>query len=138
VSTQEAYGKLLDRLYAKIPKSGDEKKRFEVPNPSSTIVGNRTFLQNFKQLCDALNREKQHLLRYFSKELATAGALEGDQAVFQGRFDNTLLRRLTDDYVQQFVICPVCRGPDTKLVREDRFRFLVCEACGAKSAVRQV
>ncbi|MFQ5763057.1 MAG: translation initiation factor IF-2 subunit beta [Candidatus Bathyarchaeia archaeon] len=134
----ENYEALLGRLYSKIPTVATEKKRFEVPHVQSMTAGSRTFIQNFRQISEALNREKEHVLRYFLKELATAGSLEGEQAVFQGKFYNELLRRLTEDYVQAFIICPVCKGPDTKIVKEDRLRFLVCEACGAKSSVRQV
>jgi translation initiation factor 2 subunit 2 len=36
------------------------------------------------------------------------------------------------------VICPICKRPDTKIVKERRFHFLICEACGAKSSIRPV
>jgi len=100
------------------------------------LVGNRTFIKNFKQICGALRRDEQHLLKFVAKELATAGSMEGEQAVFQGKFDKSLMERILDDYVNGYVICPVCRSPDTKIVKEERFRFLICEACGAKSSVR--
>ena len=127
---------MLDRLYARLPKVISEGRRFEVPKPSTIIVGNRTIVQNFKQICDAMNRDVSLVLRYMAKSLATAAGSEGDQAVFHGRFDSAVIRRLLDDFVQDYVICPVCRRPDTKLVREGRLRFLICEACGAKSSVR--
>jgi len=31
-----------------------------------------------------------------------------------------------------------CKRPDTKLVKEKRLSFLVCNACGAKSAIKQI
>jgi translation initiation factor 2 subunit 2 len=77
-------------------------------------------------------------MRYMAKELATAGSLEGDQSVFQGKFNGVLIDRIVDDYIKEYVTCPVCSSPDTKLIREERFRFLVCEACGAKSSVRAI
>lgn len=87
-------------------------------------------------MAEALNREPNHLLRYLAKELATAAGFEGDLAIFQGRFGMDTLRRSLEAYVRDCVRCPVCGSPDTKLVREDRYRFLICEACGAKSSVR--
>jgi translation initiation factor 2 subunit 2 len=57
-------------------------------------------------------------------------------AVFQGRFTQEILGKALNVYVRDCVICPVCRSPDTRIVREERLRFLMCEACGAKSPVR--
>lgn len=136
--TDENYVQWLDRLYGKVPKTVTANSRFEIPEPVCNALGNRVFIQNFKQVCEVIGRDQQRLLRYLSRELATAGCIEGDQAAFQGKFSSVLIRRIIDDYVQEFVICPVCRSPDTKLIREERFRFLVCEACGARSSVRVV
>ncbi|MFQ5998375.1 MAG: translation initiation factor IF-2 subunit beta [Candidatus Bathyarchaeia archaeon] len=136
--SDEKYNGWLDRLYATIPTKASEASRFEVPVPISVAAGNRTFIQNFHDICQALSRDQQHFVKYLAKELATAGSIEGEQAVFQGKFSHTLIKRIIDDYVQEYVLCPVCHSPDTKIVKEDRFRFLVCEACGAQSSVRVV
>ncbi len=135
---EKEYEEWLDRIYSSLSKDATSKTRFEPPKPSVVAAGNRTYIQNFKQLCAVLNRECQHLMRYMVKELATAGSIEEDHAVFQGKFNTALINRIVDDYIKEYVLCPVCRGPDTKVIREERFRFLVCEACGAKSSVRAI
>jgi translation initiation factor 2 subunit 2 len=68
--------------------------------------------------------------------MATAGTVDGVRAIFQGKFRSDALDRLVQRYVEEFVVCPVCKRPDTKIVKERRFSFIVCEACGAKSSVR--
>jgi translation initiation factor 2 subunit 2 len=45
------------------------------------------------------------------------------------------MNRLLNIYTQRFVICPVCKRPDTKMDRQERYTFLTCEACGARSPV---
>jgi translation initiation factor 2 subunit 2 len=40
--------------------------------------------------------------------------------------------------MEGFVTCPVCKRPDTKIVKEKRLSFLVCNACGAKSSIKQL
>ncbi|MEM2123346.1 MAG: translation initiation factor IF-2 subunit beta, partial [Candidatus Bathyarchaeia archaeon] len=77
----------------------------------------------------------RHLIKVMSKELATAGGLEDVRAVFQGRFSDITIKRLIDIYVKRYVICPICKGPDTNIVKEGRFNFLLCEACGARSSI---
>jgi len=132
------YGELLKRAYSQLPPEVFEHKRFEIPKPKSTIAGARTNLYNFKEICDALNREPNHLLRFLSREMATAGTTDGTRAIFQGRFEQGGLERLIKRYVDEFVMCPVCKRPDTKIVKEKRLYFLVCEACGARSPLRPV
>jgi len=132
------YKELLKRAHSQLPPDVFERKRFEVPKPRSFTVGMKTIIHNFKEICEAFNRDPQHLLRYLSREMATAGTISGGRAIFQGKFPHDTLERLVQHYAVAFVICPVCKRPDTKIVREKRLSFMVCDACGAKSSVRSM
>jgi len=132
------YEKMLDEAYAQLPPEVFKHERLEVPKPVCTVFGSRTILRNFKEICDVLRRDPVHVLRFLSKEMATAGTVEGARAIFQGRFEPETLRRLIERYMQNYVTCPVCKRPDTKVVKEKRLYFLVCEACGARSPVKPV
>jgi len=132
------YERMLKEAYSKIPPEVLRHKRFEVPRPQSAIIGSRTILYNFKDVCETLNRDPVHILRFLLREMATAGTMDGSRAIFQGKFDPETLRRLIDRYVRNFVMCPVCKRPDTHIVKEKRLQFLICDACGAKSPVRVV
>lgn len=131
----EEYGKLLERAYADLPKTLGTGERFEIPKVVGIRMGRRTIIQNFGDIITRLNREPHHLLKFLSKELATAASLDGARAIFQGRFDVGTVTRLLHIYAQRFVICPICKRPDTKIEKEDRFMFLRCEACGARSSI---
>jgi len=133
-----SYEELLKRAHSQLPPEVFEHKRFEVPKVRSGTIGMRTYIVNYKEIAEALNRDQLHLLRYLSREMATAGAIDGARAIFQGKFNNDTLNRLIQHYAEEFVICPVCKRPDTKIMKEKRFSFLSCEACGAKSSVRTI
>jgi translation initiation factor 2 subunit 2 len=132
------YEELLRRARSQLPREVFERKRFEIPRPRSLTVGMRTIVHNFKEICEAFNRDPQHLLRYLSREMATAGTISGGRAIFQGKFPHDTLERLVRHYATAFVVCPVCKRPDTRIVKEKRLSFLICEACGAKSSVRSL
>jgi len=132
------YEEMLKRAYSKLPSKVFEWKRFDIPKPRCFTIGMRTILHNFKEICDILNRDPHHVLRFLSREMATAGNIDGARAVFQGKFPYDTLERLIKRYVDEFVTCPICKRPDTKIVKERRFYFLICEACGAKSSIRPV
>jgi translation initiation factor 2 subunit 2 len=132
------YERLLERARGKLPKEIVKSERFEIPKMRFTVVGNRTIIHNFREIADILNRNPQHLLKYLSGEMATAATLDGERAIFQGKFTQETLERLVKLYAEYFVICPVCRRPDTKIVKERRLSFIICEACGARSPVKSV
>jgi len=132
------YEDLLKRVYSQLPPEVFKPKRFEIPRVSSTVAGMRTVIHNFKEIVNVLNRSPQHLMKFLTREMATAGTLEGDRAIFQGRFSEESLQNLINRYTRDYVICPICKRPDTKIVKEKRIYFLVCEACGAKSSIRPI
>jgi len=134
--TVKEYEKLLERAKKLLPEETHKLERLELPRPICTVVGNRTILQNFKDICTAINRDQQHVLRFLSREMATASSISGARATFQGKFSEESLKRLLNRYVQEFVTCPVCSRPDTKMEKKERILLLVCEACGAKSPLR--
>jgi translation initiation factor 2 subunit 2 len=68
------------------------------------------------------------------KELATPGSIEGETLVLQTSITTEMVKKKIESYAKEFVYCKVCGKPDTKLVKEDRLSFIVCEACGAKSS----
>ena len=134
---EERYMELLDQALSQLPSDIERKDRFELPETSSSVMGNRTILHNLKEICDKLRREREQLLTYLSKELATAGSLDGTTAVFQGKFGHTTISNLIERYAQEFVFCAICHKPDTRLVKDGRYTFLVCDACGAKSSAKR-
>jgi translation initiation factor 2 subunit 2 len=134
----EEYTKMLDKAMAKLPRKVGTGERFEIPEIEGVGIGNRTIIRNFNAISQALNRDPHHLLRFLSKEMATAATFDGSRAIFQGRFTVESIRRLLGIYAQRYVICPICKRPDTKISKEERFYFLVCEACGAKSSLMSI
>lgn len=134
----DEYEKLLDRALKQIPHTSPGEDRFKIPEPEVDVTGNRTTLRNLKDIADALNREPTHLMRYLLREVGTAGNLDGVKGLFQGKFEVDVLRDRVNRYVEEFVICPECGKPDTKIMKQGRAHLLKCEACGARHSVKGV
>jgi len=132
------YESLLRRARSMIPDVELKRERLEIPRLNHAVIGMRTLVFNFKELADALDRDPQHVLKFLSGEMATAATMQGSRAIFQGKFPQDTLQRLLKRYVEVFVVCPICKRPDTKIVREKRLSFLICKACGARSAIKQL
>lgn len=132
------YEEMLEKAIKELPKEIKTKQRFEIPQAVCEIVGNKTVLRNFGEILVTLRRDANHLSKFLLKELATAGSVENNTLVFQGRISREIIQRKIEDYVKRFVICKECKNPDTKLVKEDRITIMKCEACGARSAVESI
>jgi len=135
----EKYLKALDRALEKIPKKTISGERFEEPRAEIMVFGKtKTMVRNFADIARTLNRDPHHILKFLSKEMATAGTYDGQRVYFQGSFKRDSIAPLLHIYITKYVVCPICRRPDTKIKKSGRFTTLTCEACGAKSPVRSV
>ena len=132
------YDELLKLACSQMPEVSLKRERLELPRLYITTVGMRTIISNFNEVADVLNRDPQHILKFLTREMATAATFNDNRAVFQGKFKRDSFERLLQRYMEAYVICPVCKRPDTKIVKEKRLSFLVCNACGAKSSIKQL
>jgi translation initiation factor 2 subunit 2 len=132
------YEELLKKARSQIPETASKHERLELPRLNHSVIGMRTVVYNLKEIAEALNRDPQHLLKFLTREMATAATLQESRAIFKGKFYRDTFERLIRRYMEIFVICSVCNLPDTRIVKEKRLSFIVCEACGAKSSVRQL
>jgi translation initiation factor 2 subunit 2 len=132
------YDELLKRACSQMPEVSFKRERLELPRLFIRIIGMRTIISNFKEVADVLNRDPHHILKFLTREMATAATFHDSRAIFQGKFRRDSFERLLKRYMESFLICPVCKRPDTKIVKEKRLSFIVCNACGAKSSVKQL
>jgi len=132
------YAELLKRARAEIPEVTLKKERLEMPRLMVSTVGMRTTISNFQEVAETLDRDPQHILKFLTREMATAATYHDGRAIFQGKFPRDTFERLMQRYMESFVTCPVCKRPDTKIVKEKRLSFIVCNACGARSSIKQL
>ena len=134
--TKADYESLLKRIEKNISKDAKDTQRFELPTVEITWEGKKTILRNFGDYPKALRRDTNIILQYLSKEFAVPAERVGEKAIFVGKRDPDDFTRLFKIYLKDYVECPTCTSPDTKVERENRISFLICEACGAKSTIK--
>ena len=134
--TKSDYEKLLKRIEKDISKKSDTQTRFELPAVDVTWEGKKTILRNFIDFPKALRRDPNIILQYLSKEFAVPAERVGEKVIFVGQRDPDDFKRLFQIYLKDYIECPTCTSPDTKVEKEHRIAFLICEACGAKSTIK--
>lgn len=131
------YNDLLDRAIFKLPNEKVLNERFTVPDIKLYSEGKTTIIDNFLLISDVLRRDKDHLMKYLTRELGTAGKIEGQKALFQGHFTKEQININIKSYINEYVICSECNRPDTTLEKIDRILILKCAACGAHRPVKK-
>ena len=130
------YEEMLDRAKDILPDETEETSRFEIPKARGHLEGAKTIVNNWQQITSTLQRKPEHLLKYVQKELATPGEIIKDSVVFGSKLPASRLNEKIQQYAEEFVFCPTCGKPDTKLSKEDGVFFLTCQACGSKNSIR--
>jgi translation initiation factor 2 subunit 2 len=135
--TNVEYETLLKRIKENLGDTIKESStRFELPVVDVMWEGQKTFLRNFSEFPKILRRDPDKVLQYLSKEFAVPAERLGEKAMFIGRRAPDDFTRLFQIYVKDYLECPTCKSPDTKILKENRISFLICEACGAKSTLK--
>ena len=135
--TKADYEELLKRIEKNISKKSDSNTRFELPIVDVRWEGKKTILRNFMDFPKAFRRDANIILQYLSKEFSVPAERVGDKVIFVGRRDPEDFKRLFEIYLKDYIECPTCTSPDTKVEKEHRISFLICEACGAKSTIKR-
>jgi translation initiation factor 2 subunit 2 len=131
------YKKLLKKTRKELPEAVFQKERFEIPKVLGHMQGNRTIISNFVQIANVLRRDSDHMLKYILKELATPGEIKKSGSVIFGtKIPASRINEKIRKYANEFVLCPECGKPDTKIEKEGNFAFLKCTACGSKHHVK--
>jgi translation initiation factor 2 subunit 2 len=133
----DPYEALLKKAYANVTVQSESTERFTVPEAKVYIEGKTTVLENFAEIADVVRRDQDHLMKFLLGELGTAGKIDGNRAIFNGKFEQSLVNGLIRSYVDDYVICSECGKPDTRLVKDDRVLLLRCDACGGHRPVRK-
>jgi translation initiation factor 2 subunit 2 len=124
----EPYETLLKKAYANVTEPSESVERFTVPEAKAYIEGKTTVLENFAEIADVVRRDQDHLMKFLLGELGTAGKIDGNRAIFNGKFEPSLINNLIKNYVDDYVICSECGKPDTRLVKDDRVLLLRCRS----------
>jgi translation initiation factor 2 subunit 2 len=129
------YEEQLDKVLDETPDVEATDERFELPDTEVRQEGSVTVFENFRAVCDRLDRDPDHVLKYLQRELGTSGHIdESRRARLTGSFGSERLDRAIDAYFDAYVRCSECGLPDTRLERENGVEVLRCAACGARTA----
>lgn len=137
---EELLGRIFGILRANNPELAGEKVKTILKPPQVLREGTKkTVFVNFTELCKTMHRQGEHVMGYLNAELGTSGSLDGqERLIMKGRFTPKVFEGVLRRYVNEYVICNMCKSTDTLLNREQRLFMLRCQSCGASRSVSAV
>jgi translation initiation factor 2 subunit 2 len=145
-STRDAqYKEMLTRVFLQLRQSKTlptEQKSWRIRQPEVVRIGtNKSAWINFQEICDILRRTSEHLSRFVFVELGTDGSIVGDQQlVLKGRYLSKHIEHLLRKYMNEYVLCQMCKSMNTALSRDPSIRLytMKCDNCGSSRSVQQI
>lgn len=134
----ESYEKLLKKAEEEMPEKVLKSDRFEVDKVLGHIEGNKTVIVNLGKIAKQLSRPVENLLKYLLKELATPGKFVRGRAILGSKVAASRINKKIKQYVSEYVLCPSCYKPDTKLNEKKGIYYIKCLACGAERPVKSI
>lgn len=125
-----SYVDLLKRGRSQVPDKVKGDIRFEMPKAETLDEGKATVIPNFKQICDALRRDPEHVLKWLQRELGAPCVNSGGRAIIQRKLGRNAVNEKMEEYLREYVLCNECGKPDTHFEKDHRVHILRCEACG--------
>jgi len=87
-------------------------------------------IKNFESVCYEVNRNIQHVKNYFKKELSIhLTFVKSRGLVFKGKYALNYLKKILNNYLDQYVFCKKCKKHDTILSINGSLERISCNAC---------
>lgn len=137
MSSREEYLSMLAEARKLAPEVVRMAERFNPPEPEVVIEGRKTHVVNFKEIAEVLDRDLRLIATYLSKKLGAPYIITEKERklILSRRIKPELVRSRLETFVNTYVVCPLCKRPDSALVKFRRGLLLKCKACGAETPV---
>lgn len=132
------YDALLDKAYKQLDSIKQETQRFVVPELENLVQGRRTILKGINGIAKTLERDPQHILKYFVKETGVPATYADGNVILNGAINSFKVKQIYERYVDEFVFCKQCKKPETRIITERGVLLLKCDVCGAMNPVRKL
>ncbi|KAL9137173.1 MAG: hypothetical protein Q9175_001630 [Cornicularia normoerica] len=115
--------------------------RYKMERLQSKIEGKgngiKTVIVNLSSVAQSLARPPSFVIKYFGFELGaqTNTNPADDRWIINGAHEASKLQDYLDGFINKFVLCKMCKNPETEVKIKDGHITLDCKACGRRSDV---
>ena len=118
----------------------DPEYRYKMPSVVGKVEGRgngiKTVIFNVVELAESLHRDPGEVTKFFGCDLGaqTTWNADTERGIVNGAHTDVVLQQLVSKYIENFVLCPSCRLPETQYKIKNEIIYHKCAACGAKES----
>ena len=80
------------------------------------MANKKTYIANFRAICNKLNRTEDEVKLFFEKELATVISINNNGSlIITGIYKQQGILKILNNYILEFVTCKECKSCDTNV-----------------------
>lgn len=117
----------------------DCEYRYKMPavicGTESSGNGIKTAIINYKSIGDHLHRSPEELVKFMEYNLHTKSKCTYDRLLLNGNFTKEHLQSCIYEYIETFVLCKVCRLPETVYRYKKKDLMYKCMSCGHRDFI---
>jgi len=126
---------LLERLFNELGTRNITKIKLD--KPQIELLNKKTYISNCNHICSQINRDPEDLKTFVENELKISASITGDKKILlNGTFKPKVVIDAITNYILKYVHCTKdCGSFDTKIITENRIKFLYCNVCHSKRSI---
>lgn len=131
---------LIDRAYSGLNKITGDSHNEQLLTPKVGICNGSTYIQNFRNICDKLNRKEADVKSFIDDETQAKSSVSEKGELFISVVNKKMnleewVDRIIKKYVDQYVKCSQCKSISTVIEKENRITYMTCNKCLSKKAL---
>lgn len=97
----------------------------------------KTCIVNMERISKDLNRSSLEVIKYLGQAMNSTGSYssKSKEYLLNGTHSEEAIQVKIQDYCETFVMCGICKNPETEYKVKNETIFLKCAACGSKTCV---
>jgi translation initiation factor 2 beta subunit (eIF-2beta)/eIF-5 len=122
----------------------NSKNTSKICKPEISNHNRKTYITNFDKFCKSINRNPESVKKFIEKDmnastsLISSNNLENynyDQLKFNNLYKSLNIMKSIKNYMDQYVICNLCRSSNTEIKKINKVIFICCLNCKANKAI---
>ena len=132
---------LVDKIYSELDNLHDNKKeKLNIAQPIVVLENRKTFIANFRELCQTINRSEASIKQFIDDEFKETSSISENGALIIARTipgAKSGIKKILNNYISKYIICSECKSIKTNICKESRITYLNCNNCLSKKAIEK-
>jgi translation initiation factor 2 subunit 2 len=127
---------LIDKFYNEYSEKNKNQKKARVPPPAITTENRKTFITNFTEICESIDRKQIDVSSYIAAELEIQTSISATGVlIIHSTYKRKRIEDLITKYIINYVQCPTCKRWNSTITKVAKLNYIECKMCLAKTAI---